>query len=139
MRYFILIIVLFAMQVNVLGQSFPGFNYGYSAYYAGGKKDSLAKFKKECNATRIGKIVAIAGGAGIILGGAALLSGWAKAHDDGYGSSYKEATAVAVGGLSSAVIGGVLYLVGQDYDERKLRKFSVKSNGKSVGVIYHFR
>ncbi len=142
MKYILIIAALLISNMGARAQGAATFNAGFLAIHTAGDYGYFPATDNQkpgtCRATKIGKVVSLVGVGCIVVGGVALTSGWAKKNDDGYGTSYKEATAVALGGLTLLATGLVTYMIGNDNDKRRLKNFHIKGDNKKVSLVYNF-
>lgn len=142
MKYILIIAALLINSIGANAQGAATFNAGFLAMHTAGDYGYFPATDNQKpstgNATKVGKIVSYVGVGCIVVGGVALTSGWAKKNDDGYGGSYKEATALALGGLTLLATGLVTYMIGHDNDQRRLKNFHIKGDNKKVSLVYNF-
>jgi hypothetical protein len=113
----------------------------YTAYVVAQpyEKQNLTLQPRHCKVMRIGNRVMITGGAVAVVGALGLLTPWAKDNDPGYSSTgTNTATALVVGGVSLALVGVVLHIVGQEYEDKHPRHLSVTSEKNKIGMAWNF-
>jgi hypothetical protein len=91
-----------------------------------------------CTATKVGAITMAAGGGIIAAGVLALVTPWAKNHNDSLSNGYKNATAVAIVGGGVEIAGMLIYLLGKDKDRKAKYHYHMLLQGNKVGMAYNF-
>jgi len=137
--------ILFVLMLVFLGKEACCQNFSFvvqplrpkeeDAFFA---QSAETRSQKHCMATRAGKIVIVSGAVVTILGITYMLTPYAKTQDDLYGDSYKSATNLSIGGLSLIVAGGLVYLMGKDYESRHIEFISSTSRGNGIGIAWKF-
>jgi hypothetical protein len=93
----------------------------------------------KCRGTRIGTDIMIVGGAVAVIGGLGLVTPWAKNNDpDKTGAGVKTASTVAVVGVSIGIIGIVIHVIGQEYDDKHAKRLGVVSGNNNIGLAWRF-
>jgi hypothetical protein len=128
MRYCLLTLLVVFFYGSSRGQAFSFVDYRTFPYDV--KKEENKK--THCTATRVGEFVMIGGGAAIVAG----LAGMASNSST---DTYRASTSVVFAGVSVALVGGFIYLLGKDVDDNhKHKRVSVIGGSRESGVVFNF-
>ena len=142
MRYLLFLVAIFFLNLSVKAQ---GIAYS-DLRYAGYEESSIVSGNgahefnnKKCRATKVGTGIMIAGGGVAIIGVLGVISPWAQHQTfDVSKSRIAIASSVAVGGVSLGIVGIVVHIIGQDYDDRHGRRMHITTDKNRVGLAWQF-
>lgn len=140
MKYLLYLIALFLIPSSLSAQGFAAqglANPGYMVVPLPAR-DSMPRYVNDkCRATRIGTAVMIVGGVVALGGGIAVASPWAQ--DQSYVVSHNRistASYIAVGGVSLGVVGIIIHVVGQEYDDKHVRRVFIYTDQDRLGLAW---